>query len=987
MSLQRKVIPAAFTSGMDTSKDPKLVAGGFLKLQDCAMPRAGVISVRNGSANMFGTPAAVSETAIASYKNKPVLMEHHVKMLEGTMAAGSLQTMDTMERWKATCHAAKPSTSRGAQPYQVEVIEIGDIRCWKWVRYNSVGGTWDLHISTYNRHSGRLLHAFVGVTTAYNAFCPRLVKNTDSTRLTCFYIYVTRLYYHEINVTTGAVAAATSTGVTPVSNNLPVDVVYVNESTAIVAMGGISDLFISAVNVQAGTDSFVTVGTTGQIEGVCCWKRTGAAEAIIGWFDDTTLEVSVQMRLSDLSLTMATQVVSTLASGAAWAMAGVSKDSANQVLMWTEITAAQPATRYSEFDVPGFSASTDVSLSRKALLASKPFYDNDGLYVWLTHRASKCAFLYVGGLPCAKYKAEQIETYDGATPVATYFVPVVTASPDDSGAYETALREYCKHPNSTVGDTALPVMVRLTRPTRLQAIEAQDALLIPGSIPYLFDGTELVEQGYLHTPETPTGVAAGSGGNLSAGVYRLAITYRWIDGWGRLHESAPSGQATVTAVASDVITWTFQHLMHTHRANVQICLWRSKANGIQLYLRASYSNSKATDSNTLADGVADSTLTGAEEMYTRGGAILENTAPPQYHVQCMHQSRHVVVDDENPSTRAYYSKVCGPGLAVEHSQFMVVVVPEEGGEITALASDIDRLFVFKATRAYVFTGEGAAISGGGLGYQGPILVSDSHGAQHEKAVIVADGGPIVVGYDRVFQINRSLQISPVGDPVTYYTDPSSPGAVTIKAIVHQPKQGLVVVFTSGAALVYNTEYKIWFIYDRHDAKDAVLIDDLLCFIYATTNYVRYELTTAWTDAGAAVVPTIETGRFEFGGLGVVQLVDDVLLHMYSLAAHTLNVEMQYDDDPYWQDHQGIPSSGVTDFGHEQFLGAGSSAYQDQAYIMDAEVGRDECSSLRLKIYPSDHTGAARCFEIVGLSFRVAVAGTLRMLGAAREGAP
>ena len=147
MSLQRKVIPAAFTSGMDTSKDPKLVAGGFLKLQDCAMPRAGVISVRNGSANMFGTPAAVSETAIASYKNKPVLMEHHVKMLEGTMAAGSLQTMDTMERWRTDVVARKP-TPVGVQPTQVEVIECGSVRCWKWVEYNTVGGTYDLRLAT-----------------------------------------------------------------------------------------------------------------------------------------------------------------------------------------------------------------------------------------------------------------------------------------------------------------------------------------------------------------------------------------------------------------------------------------------------------------------------------------------------------------------------------------------------------------------------------------------------------------------------------------------------------------------------------------------------------------------------------------------------------------------------------------------------------------------------------------------------------------------
>jgi len=980
MAVPRKVIPAAFAPGLDTGKEPRLVSQGFLKLQDIAFVRQGAMGVRTGRSRLH--PASTrTEPHVAGFKGKPVAFDQKLYMLEGDDWSSALwQEMDTLELWDVDT-GTKLKVGDSDNPYGCEVVECDKVRAWFYSIYNSATSQWELRVETYHIDSGRQIDS--EVMTNEEADCPRLCKSPDGDTL--IYLYANSSHvvaWGDIDVTDGTITGATATTI-DIKDTSSFSAVWVDNTNVVMAGRNAAGTHLTAAVLQPGTGTTDTTSVAVvDVDCVSVWHRTDTTDAVIAYYQGST-ENKLYVWAVDEELTslMSHTLVRTVPTGYVTNVAGCCEDSSTAWIVYTE----DGGTDYSEVrkvccTITAGAVSDDQQIIAKSHLLSQPWWTDNNIFYWVGCSDVHGAWLMGGGDLCGRVRDEAIDS------AHAYFVPTVTNPPGDTGRWDTCLRGADSR-YSTLLDTDIPMQVQCSRPTSVQTVEAHNGLLIPGSLPLFFDGDECVEQGYLYTPETPTALE-GTSGNLSAGTYQLCITYRWRDLSGQLHESSPSGSCSEEVDADDKITWTVSNLCHTRRADVQICLWRTKANGYKFYMLTTLDNDKTSDTQTYADTAADSTLTGNEELYTTGypAAILENTYPPQHHIQCVHQNRHFAVDDENPGTRVYYSKEFAPNLGIEHSDSLVLTVPPDGGDITALASDMDRLFVFKATKIWVFTGEGLANDGSGMGYQGPLLFSDGVGADSAKLVVNTSAGLMFKGHDQIYGMGKSLALSPVGDAVRYYTDPLSAGVLTFKAAVHKPKDNLVAFLTTeGTALAYNTLYGVWSTWSAHDCTDAAVVDDLLIFKNPDDSIVWYEITGDYRDNTVAITPYIETGFFDFGGLGGVQIVDRVLLHMYARSAHTLNVAFQYDGDPTtWQDTQQFDASSWTTFGSDAWHGAGSDSYADKAYIIEAEVGRDICTSLRLKIWPTNHTGASRPFEIFGLSFIAGVTGRLYLPGGARE---
>lgn len=1006
MPVERKVVPAAFSTGID-GKDPKLVAQGLLRLENCIVPRAGALTLRNGTKILDNAGAPFTEPYVASYKGEACLVDTEVKMAEGeTPATSTMKTMDTLERWK-TDHT-KLEVASGRVPHMCEVIEIGKIRLWTYMEYNSVGSTYDLIVEAYSKDSGRLLNkTIVYAAAGYDHSYPRLVPATDDSALWLLYVNTASLYWCEINIDTGvpAAAAAAAGGLT---NNQQMDAVAISETEIIAGCCG-ADLTLVYIDTGGPTYDTQVIATTGNCDSVGVWKRPGDAHACIGYFDDTDLDLRLVVYKYDagLSAVMAPKDIRNLGSGAIVNITGIGASSTACYLYTSEVSGSplnQPVAYQGYVVIPGGTGITNTQLIRRSLVASKPWIPSGETnhFLWVTYDAGKCAFLVdASGNVCGKLMPESMDGHKSiTTPGGTVDVDsgdpcafiALTHTRALSGVsyYTTCLRRYDTREASAVGDTSIPMMVETLRTPDLQMLEAQDVLLIGGSVPTLFDGKSIVEQGFFHTPEAPAGSAGGAGGSLGVGKYYGAITYRWRDQYGRLHESAPSGMTEVSPAAGEKITWTIPYLSHTLKPHAQVCMWRSKVDQNVLYLRQTWENSKIADNlaGGLVDGNADSTLTGKEQIYTRStpATILENIQPPQSHVQCIHQNRHFVVDDEYPATRVRYTKEGSPTLGFEHSDSLVLTVPPSGGDITALASDVDRLLVFKQHQIYYFAGSGLDIQGAGLGYQGPRVASDNKGCRGPRLLAVTDLGVVFCGFDRIYLLGKRLQVDPIGESVRYYTEPESPGAVTPKSMVHLPAKNLLIVMTDGAALVLDLLHGVWGTWTLHQCTDACAFGDLLLFKYPTGNTLRYEAEGSWQDPdGNIVTPVIETGIFQFAGLGGVEFVDNVLIYAYCLASHKLHVAFQYDGEPHgWLDEQLFDASTFQTFTEAAYFGGEHVNYRDNEYVLDAEVGQDQCAGLRMKIWISNHTGLVKPIDLVGLAFRLGVTDRLRLVGGARE---
>ena len=208
-----------------------------------------------------------------------------------------------------------------------------------------------------------------------------------------------------------------------------------------------------------------------------------------------------------------------------------------------------------------------------------------------------------------------------------------------------------------------PAVIKQTTADFSQSLNYFDAtqgesLYISGGLLKQYDGSTIVEQGFLDTPEPIKDIATTpadtvrfgdyylttSGGLTGGAKYFYVVVYKWTDKNGKTHHSAPS-RAVETSVPGNNsqefrVSITFTPLYFTNKKDVEIELYRTTGNGTIYhkishvvdngsgddYLTGGYANSKMYQSLTVVDNVADVELNFSEPLYTTGG-ILENDAP------------------------------------------------------------------------------------------------------------------------------------------------------------------------------------------------------------------------------------------------------------------------------------------------------------------------------------------------------------------------
>lgn len=461
-------------------------------------------------------------------------------------------------------------------------------------------------------------------------------------------------------------------------------------------------------------------------------------------------------------------------------------------------------------------------------------------------------------------------------------------------------------------------------------IELGGTLLIAAGLVSLYDGSEVVEQGFSLWPDEVETSTATTGGSLVAQTYFYQATYEWTDAQGYLHRSAPSvpvEQVVPSGTSTNANTIYVPTLRLTQKVGVRIVLYRWSTEQQTYYEAATINNNPAANYVTFVDILADSSIIGNAILYTTGG-VLEDIGAPPCNVMTIYRSRAMMLDAEDQNT-IWFSKIVEEGTPVEMTDLQTIycspTIGSQGstGPVTSLFAMDDKLVMFKKDGSYYESGQGPDATGANSDYTDPIYITSSVGcANPQSLVLIPTGqtpGGIMFQSDKgIWLLGRDLSTSYIGFPVDGYNSLINTSAISI------PGTNQIRISTDGGpTLMYDYFYNQWGTFST-EVQSSCVVQGVHTTLDAYGR-IRQESQGLYLDGSAPVLISFTTGWGNLAGLQAYQRAYFLLLEGTYFSPFVLNVGLSYDYVPtIIQNVTVLPQAPNTPFGSDPTFGAGYS---------------------------------------------------------------
>lgn len=456
-----------------------------------------------------------------------------------------------------------------------------------------------------------------------------------------------------------------------------------------------------------------------------------------------------------------------------------------------------------------------------------------------------------------------------------------------------------------------------------QTAQLGRGLYMAGSCPQHYDGRLWSELGFHVGPELVTATPAAGGSLASSTTYQYVVWYEWVDAQGEVHRGPTSTRTLVTMGASDTqVTLTLPTYRITNKPNVRICVARSLAaqtgNTSQRFRVSSIdpsasgpngyiANSTTVDSVTFVDRMSDSIASVQEELYTDGG-VLSNDPTPVGSVISRSKGR-LIATDPSDGTLFRYSQPIAGGFGVEWPPDLVGQCDPYGGNITAIASQDDRIILFKEQAIFVCSGDGPSATGDSSvsGFTLPQLVTSDVGCTEPNSIVLTPSGHMFQTTKGIYQMGRDGSITYIGAPVEAYNDQR-----IVRAQVMPDRTQVVFITDHGSTLLYDYLFNQWSTFSNHEGLDAVVVNNT--FHYLRLDGTVYQETIgSYNDAGLKIRMRIETSW-----LHMTQQLQGFQRFWYAhvlgtwSSPHQLGVSYQTDYTDGWAPVFWMDATGATD---------------------------------------------------------------------------
>lgn len=1103
-------------AGLDQGVDPKL-AQGLLLLENSRQDRKSEFVKRNG---LYPLAGSYTDGNLAIHKGRPILF--------GPSGIYALSAFGTSFDKVADAaffdvDIADIGTGGNASVVCIQVLETDHLLVVAYVRQNNVSGSPTYHLATYDKDSLRLLDSTTSVwKTRVFEHASTIVYVTQDT-------VSSKMAWGTISDTTGAIGSLnTCTGSTNTLFTGTFDVCPLSsgDNFAIVHTedpgGGTPELIV--VTSFGGTPGYnVRAMSASTAHALAVWEATTGTIAVAAAY---TVVQEVRLSTWDETATLIDSEVTewgwSAADDCCEDVCGLATSaSAGRLFMTLGTTQTTDTEDYGERVITNTYTGAGTTLAAGTAtdpfqegcrLVTKPFTDSSGvIYVAMQRQGdfldgiNKCYFVCnSNGLVVARFLMDKAVLNMSLKPG---WLPDVT---DLTDSWRFGVAKLSGYETSHVAAVTLEKLG-----TGLQAVEAHGLLVLPGANPWVFDGTNAVEMGFLSFPMAitaepreswdilndlavqyaahiqlpaaptnyhpngaagtndiitatapcttqaeaillandikaklvahaartiPTGHGAAHVITVSAAdatdydslitlvdelvleyeAHRVLTTgtvhgvadvtndvtetydgtldeatvgrgyqgfYEHYMGDGKVERSAPSPVVSVANIADETMSVVFPELHQTAKGTVHFCLYRTEANKATLKRVQLQANDVTAYEGTMTDSDSDENIEEEPQIYTTGN-VLSNLPPPPTRAMWVHQERLFVVNREAESWDVRYSKPFEEGEGIAFNNVLALKCTAAGGRITAGASLLGRIVLFKGSSIYTSYGTGYSNTGTGSGYSAPELVSAAIGCVDPKTLVETPIGLMFLSEDGIYLLDQQWGVSAIGKPVKTHTD-----VINIKGVAHVKDRHYVIWVSDGVALVYDYLYNTWSTFTDYAGTDVVVDEDNKTWVKGSTTVLSYEDRTLWTDG--SVSPTAIKHRVRTGWIAAdaYQKVHDIGIMGQNRSDCTIRVKIAFDfqmnsaGGPYWAYDVTLNTNllGYSETS-EYYQAPGTLANAEDALLIKVRIAR-RCRAFLVEISDETRSGGStvtKGFTVSALDLSVSPKGGLFRTGGARQ---
>lgn len=529
-----------------------------------------------------------------------------------------------------------------------------------------------------------------------------------------------------------------------------------------------------------------------------------------------------------------------------------------------------------------------------------------------------------------------------------------------------------------------------------QSLSASQDLLLSNAVVQMYDGANVVEDGYHIIPEEPQLSSVNIGSSiLGNGPYNYILVYEWFDNQGNLHQSSPSPALVVDTTSSGSVQSISLHvpnLQITNKVGVVLSLFRNTIANPTTFFRIqsspqfSSANIKTTAFQTIIDSQTDALISTQSQLYTDGGNV-GNFALPATKTMWNYRNRVIAIPSETPS-QAWFSQLIVqgiPGTPVFFSDVFTIQIPTRDGEVIGGCEMDDKSVVFKTNTIWYFIGDGPNNTGANSDFTTVQQVPTDTGCITPKSIVVSPIGAFFQSAKGIYLLDRSLNVQYVGQDVEEFNSDS----VTSATMIENTTQ-IRFLLDSGVVLTYDYLLGQWDVFENQ-ISNAGFIYRGQYTLSNSDGTVWQETPGTYSDNGAYIPLSIKTGWVNVNQLQGYCRVYKVLLLGTYYTPHNLTVNIYYDFSETPQ--QTVVINATTAVVHTDDLYGDDTPYGNESpygglnipYQFRIHTSQQKCETIMIEITDSsDADSIGQAFDLSGIALEVAAEPNVMRLPAAQS---
>jgi hypothetical protein len=959
--LDKQKIYVPFTEGLDQATDEKFVQNGEVTLlENGKYFKDGRINKRNGFTNLstdiYNTGSVTDASGVYSI-NQELIMDSSDTIRTYSDNSNKWITRSSLER---TALSDATVVKNNAEQTQYQHATSGNVRVFAWK--DSRGG---VRVSVQDTTTGAYYVADKVVQSG--SATPRVVALSD--RFVILHANSNLIRYNEILFTTPGTVSASATLVNDLNTTYPAfDCLYLSGTGLYVSYVATStditsNLYAGALPTVSSTRTF----TAGNVAAISV--TTSTVTSTTYYHIAYAIANAVRVEVEDSALT------STISN---FSMSGASIANINQItgapfndgthaIGWLVgyVYSATANLNYIAYSNTNSTGVTHYVIGSNTFrLASRLFMRNGNVHAALLFCAEESAKVSLFSVNRTTFAVEIVSSAlpgyaapaSGVIALGTVETTgnLVTISLGQIGDYTTIDNVY----RTPAGFSLASFTFGQT--TQMSSAIANNVLYLAAGGLRLYDGANIIEDGFPNTPVIISAVSGGAG-NIANGTYQYALIYEWVDFAGNIYRSTPSLplEHTVTGGPKEVTVNTVgcDFTLKEPLSAINTVLYRTEINGTIFYRVASGS----LTSPAVIDNVSDADLVQNEILYTVGG-VIENEQAPSCNIIVNHRNRLFIAGLEQTNT-VRFSKLIQYSVSPSFSSAFEIRLNPIGGQVTALASMDDKLIIFQNDYIYFITGDGPDDTGNGA-FTDPQLISAVLGCQNFNSVVNLPNGLLFKSDQGIYLLTRGLELVPAGDRVKDFNQYT----VTSSVVIADDTE-VRMTTNDGYILTYDHKNDDWSVYTGNSAVGSTIWQGKHTLV-GSNGLSKYEDATTSRDNGNFVSLKIRGNWVQLDEVAGLERIYRAVVVGSFLDAHVLNVDISYDLDATVLESHSL----VIDDNPNQ-------------YEYEVRHKRQKCSSVQYTIYdsaPTPDTGEGRGLTVSGMRLLAGIKSKLQNLSKGRK---